>query len=181
MDIRRIECLEMMDIYDRYLLNDFPKEERKTNQQLVELYEEGRYEAYVMEEEGMLRAYAFFFDITTKVQVLDYFAVTSTKRGQGYGGKMLSWIIEEKKETSLILECEDPAFAEDAIKKVEQKRRIAFYLRQGLVLSSVKVEVVGVHYVLLFFNEDQVNASFQQELEETYKNFNKQLNSHDRQ
>lgn len=181
MEVRLLNLLEMMAIYDQYLVNDFPKEERKTKQQLKDLYKNERYEAYVMEEEGEIRAYAFFFDITSKVQVLDYFAVTSAKRGQGYGGKMLSWIKEEKREESLILECEDPSFASNTALKVEQERRIAFYLRHGLILSSVKVDVVGVHYVLLFFNKDQVNAPFQRELEETYKDFNKQLNREDRQ
>ncbi|MBU6312297.1 MAG: GNAT family N-acetyltransferase [Actinomycetales bacterium] len=73
----------------------------------------------------------------TKFTFVRYFAVDATRRGDGYGARLLADLVERLTvhgRTALLLDVEDPAGEPD---HPEHVRRIAFYERNGVALLPV--------------------------------------------
>ena len=73
----------------------------------------------------------------TRLTFVRYFAVDGTRRGNGYGARMLADVVERltaQGRSALLLDVEDPAGEPD---HPEHTRRIAFYERNGVALLPV--------------------------------------------
>ena len=80
-----------------------------------------------------------------------YFAVPEELRGQGFGQRILSQLLERYKDESFILDMESP---EQICENSEQrKRRHAFYLRNGFRDTGVGKSFKGIDYTIMMYGE----------------------------
>lgn len=104
--------------------------------------------------------------------ILDYFAVVSHNRQQGYGSKFLELLRNQFQDIAGILaevECVEQG-ADETERQVRQ-RRLDFYLRNGFCLTRVTGKIFGVDYDIVFLPiakqcQDQFVCA---EMEEIYR------------
>lgn len=127
----------------------FPPDELKPLYRILLSMKQDAYDALGLMEEDKLLGYAFF--VKTKQHVLlDYFSVLPEFRGQGIGAAFLQLLSAYcRAAESVLVEVEDPAYAETQPQHQMQQRRLTFYLRNGFFSTGVQVFVFGVHYLLL--------------------------------
>ena len=97
--------------------------------------------------------FAFTEENTLRVYLLDYFALREDLRDQGIGSFFLSHIQETLPEPGPVLvEVENPDFAETDESKLLQEKRLQFYLRNGLIDTGITVWLFYVEYRILEFS-----------------------------
>ena len=127
-------------------LSAFPRNERKPFWLIKKKVSEGKMKIMAIEEEGFagLAILMLYKDIV----LLDYFAISPSRRDEGLGSEALKILRDMFSERRLFLEIELPDGGEnDYIKE----RRKAFYLRNGLVETGFKASVFGVPMEMLTF------------------------------
>lgn len=147
-----LDLARMREIYDTFLVHDFPAAEVKPFSAIGEMFARGVYFGYAFVQEDELLAYAFFVQSeTTHTALLDYFAVVSAFRGQGVGSRALVLLREEIPFLDgIVLEVEDPERTADKDEILLRRRRIAFYERAGVHMTGAGAEVFGVPYAIMY-------------------------------
>lgn len=158
MNIRLLDENEITQIYDTYMPHDFAKGEIKPLSRILELCKLSKYFCYGIYENSTsdteeLVAYGFLVTSETRDAVLlDYFAVSAPIRGMGYGSMCFAMLREKvKKERlgTLILEVENPRFGSDEAEKRLRRKRIAFYIRNGMTLTHLRIFLYDVEYLVM--------------------------------
>ena len=133
---------QVFDLYEEA----FPVVEKKPQQMLRKLVDSGRMEilAVTEGEEFIGLVMNLMYE---RAAILDYFAITPSKRGGGYGGQVIRRLLNqfEGKKYIFEIEMQDPA-AENAL---ERSRRKQFYLRNGLRETGVLANVYDTDFELL--------------------------------
>lgn len=159
MKIKRFTLQEIEYVYNTHLINDFPSAEVKPLSRIQYLYEKELYFGYgLYDETEALLAYAFFSDAYgCEFVLLDYLAVVSGHRGTGLGTKMLTLLKEEivKEHEGIILESENPDFAENAKDFDVRTRRIQFYLNNDFSSTKMVSRLFGVEYRIFVYAKKQ--------------------------
>lgn len=171
MMIRTLTFPEISAIYQEHLLNDFPANEVKPLFVMKSLLEKQLYQCYGLFEDagvagivpgtaaasGMTRqpavlAYAFLCrGHRSSSLILDYFAVVSTSRQQGYGSQFLELLRHKFEDAAGILaEVESVEQGEDDAERLVRQRRLDFYLRNGFCRTRVAGKIFGVDYDIVF-------------------------------
>ena len=149
--LRELAEKEAHQIYKTGIIRDFPADEIKPWNRICQAMRAGIYRCLGLFEEEALRGYAFFV-FNGKTALLDYFAILPEYRARGWGScflRMLSeWLTPY---TCVLVEADDPDGTEDADELRIRKRRIRFYLGNGLIDTDVRAEVFGVCFVILRF------------------------------
>lgn len=170
---RLLSIQEVKTIYDSYMQQDFPRNELRPFSMIKKLMNEHIYYTYGIFKESKLCAYAFFLeDRKSGILLFDYFAVCSQHRGQGYGTKALHLILETCKEKNgVLLEVEDPSFAENEEERGVRERRIQFYEKCGIHRSDVQMLLFGVNYCIMYqsFTSDDMEDHIVETIQEIYK------------
>ena len=163
MELRRIDKDSIAYLYDNNLSRDFPANEIKPLETILSLVDEGRYIAYGFFEQEELYGYAFFTTTGDGQGILlDYFAVKSAYRSQGYGSRFLRMIKEELKADYLcvMVEVEAIDYAKNQADAALRFRRISFYERNGLRHSGLISRFCGEHFIILLIDlQDSVDDS----------------------
>lgn len=150
MQIRLLDCAAAQQIYETYMVQDFPAAELKPFSAVREMIQAGIYEPLALYGEGgLLQAYAWQVLMPgERAALLDYFAVRGELRGSGVGTRALQALAQHyaSRVDDLILECEHPDEAPD---RGVAQRRIAFYLRAGAQATALESRVFGVRYRIL--------------------------------
>lgn len=153
--MKQLSSIEVEQIYQTYMVNDFPKEELKPLASILNMMEKGIYQAVALFEKDTVCAYGFFvLGKQFTYGLLDYFAVVKEKRGQGIGHRFFAEMAPFMKEhfpmaKAIYIECEDTAFAKNENERVQRMRRIAFYEDNQAQITPLKASVFGVEYVIL--------------------------------
>ena len=145
LEINLLNKKEFVSVYNKYMLVDFPSEELKTKELILSFIDSGIYFPYGLFENGELRAYAMMFGLKEhKYMLLDYYAVCSNLRSKGYGSKFLKLLKENLMFLNgIIFEVESGKTAiGDEIDVC--KKRIRFYLKNGLVEKNLTCILNGV-------------------------------------
>lgn len=128
-------------LYTDHMKADFPVCELKPFKHLLALQATGNYGAYTFGQATDMRAYACLY-ADREAALLDYFAVARGYRSEGWGSRALEALLDQSLPSGgLILECDDPAFAENAAEQRIRERRIRFYERLGFLDSGVRATV----------------------------------------
>lgn len=150
MEFRHLASNEISEVYQKRMTTDFPPDELKPLRMILNALELGRYACTGLFDGSRLLAYGFFVILRRREQtdmLLDYFAVEAKHRGQGIGHAFLHQLPEQFPETNtIVIEAENPQFAETKEQAQIQERRIRFYQQNGCVLSGIAAEVFGVPY-----------------------------------
>lgn len=159
MDSREFRLLteeELKELYEAHMRADFPPDELKPLPRLLRLLGEGRYEPYGLFEGGELTAYALYWKTGEDPYVmLDYFAVTPRRRGQGTGSALLRDMLERfcRDGGGIFGEVEIPDTG-DASTDALRRRRLEFYRRAGLRRAGFRTKIFGVPYLVLLYGPE---------------------------
>lgn len=164
MIIKRLKLSEIKEIFRKYLVHDFPIEERRPIQKIGQYFLDRRYTGYGgYDEKGQLLCYAFFYihscrakdpmgkTVSKRICLLDYLAVMKTCRGGGIGTAFLDELAKSlsKKENMVLVETENPEYAENAEDRLTKERRMDFYYRNGMIDTGVLTQVFGMEYKII--------------------------------
>lgn len=171
MNMRLLNDNEITKIYENYMPCDFAKDEIKPLSRILELCKLDKYFCYGFYEKGeseteTMIAYVFLVTSENRKAVLvDYFAVVGDLRGMGYGSKcfeMLRDKVNEKKLGTLFLEVENPDFGVDEAERLLRKRRISFYIRNGMTLTNLRIFLYDVEYLLMTSDASEMTEAKEQ-------------------
>ncbi len=136
-------------IYKERMIIDFPKDELKPLGIILDAMDRGMYEALGLFDEENMIGYVFLVKLERNYLV-DYLAIFPDKRNSGAGGVMVQLVSEYLREAdNIVVEVENPEFAQDEAQNDIQSRRLAFYLRNGCLDTGLRVKTFGVPFMLL--------------------------------
>ena len=154
--IKSLDLEEARAVYIGSAHRDFPSDELKPFSMIEKLWNRGCYRGYGFYEKAgdrgdKLRAYAFTMaDSDTNMLLLDYFAVCEEARGKGYGSIALSLLKDACMEwDGIMFEVEDTAFAKNEEERLTRSQRIAFYEKNGVVMTDARSHTFGVDYMIM--------------------------------
>lgn len=151
---------EVVKIYEEKMPEDFAKGEIKPLARILELSRQGKYFCYGLYDGEIFAGYCFLVVSRERDAVLlDYFAVSEKLRGQGLGSMCLRLLKEEIRRQNfgtLILEVENPRFGKDEEEKLLRRRRIAFYIRNGMTLTPLRIFLYDVEYLVMTENKQEM-------------------------
>lgn len=164
---------QVAEIYQTYMQQDFPPAEVKPLSVLHNLMQRGLYHPYGwFNPEGELVAYSFFVSAPqSQILLLDYFAVCSIYRSQGYGGQCLAQMKQLcQTATGILAEVEDPSKSQSLEEAQTRTRRVSFYQRNGLRETTVRSVLFGVPYIIHYYPlaADYTDEQLKQALEAIY-------------
>lgn len=147
---------EYEQLYQDFILPYFDPMEVKPLSRILQMYEDGNYQVYVIEEEGQTLAAAFFVRAPqARMYLLDYLAVAGKARGRGLGSRMLQCLMEQVASTSpIMIETEALAVAADEKNRQERVRRNHFYEKNGAFSCGFYTWVYGATYEIWLLGDE---------------------------
>ncbi len=168
MELIEIGVEEITNIFNKFIVNDFPKNEVKPLARMISMYERKTYICFEIKDDEKFVGYAFFVKLN-KSYLLDYFAIAKDLRGEGYGSKALNLIKEsfEEKVDVIIIESENPEYAKNMEEYTIQSKRIKFYKSCNCNMTKIKANTFLSEYNI-FTLCDKIND--ETEIKERYIN-----------
>ena len=175
------------EIYETYMKADFPPEEIKPFPVIEKMWKKNSYFIYAFYEDGARDskeqntddrrvpcAYAFLLaDNKNHVLLLDYFAVSEKRRGEGYGSHALSLLREACADwNALIVEVENDELTDiDDETRTTRRRRISFYTEAGCLMTDVRSRLWGVNYRIMVMplSDRYAGERIEEKLESLYR------------
>ncbi|MEG1180882.1 MAG: GNAT family N-acetyltransferase [Oscillospiraceae bacterium] len=147
---RKLKLSEIISVHKKHMRKDFRREEIKPLIAVIFLVLFGRSECIGAFENGVLASYAIIVKSKSCPYILlDYLAVVGDRRGEGIGGKMLDHL--QKRFGGIIIEVENPDFAANASAQTTMERRIAFYIKNGFVMTDVLCNLFTVEMNIMMY------------------------------
>lgn len=172
--LRKLEESELDDLYIHHIEKDFPSSERPNLPAMHRHMKENLQQILMMTDGREDAAYAVCAHANGLVLVT-LLAVFEGKRGGGRGSALLSLLREYYADTrAIVLEVEDPEFAEDYADLETRNKRIAFYERNGYrrfegvrhLSFGVRLELMGLPIKDSF---DQVRIGIVEDIRAIYR------------
>lgn len=164
--LRALGEQEIKKIYNGRMQEDFAKGEIKPLERILTLHGQSRYFCYGLYEKDRFAGYCFLVVSKERDAVLlDYFAVAKEQRGEGIGSRCLTLLKEEIRRQSfgtLILEVENPRFGKDEAEKKLRRRRISFYMRNGMTLTPLRIFLYDVEYLVMTEKKEEMFRAAEQ-------------------
>lgn len=172
MNLKQLSNEDIENIYSKYMIIDFPAEELKPIDVIQKLIKRKIYICYGLYNNEKLLAYAFL--ATSKSYVLiDYYSVCEEYRNKGIGSKFLNILKENcKNYNGIIVEVENVECAFDETEKITRKRRIDFYKKNGMRITTVSCTLFNVNYTIMCLCIIDLDDSF---IYEGLKNIYKEI------
>lgn len=150
--IERLNEEELAKLYQERIIYDFPEAEVKPLSLMKKLMRENNYIVLLFKQNHLPVAYTILSSLKNRSLVLlDYFAVYPSYRGHGLGGKILTHMKEELQNyDGVLLEVENPMLSDVETRHLKE-RRIAFYLRSGVIHTHFETSTQNVPYQILFY------------------------------
>ena len=152
MELKLLNKEELTELYNAELVFDFPKSELKPVRGMHRLMDMGIYEPMLVLEGGEAIGYAMvWLPPSREGALLEYFGVLRGKRNAGLGTAILHLLAE--KYGQIFGEAEAPTSGDPAENDL-RRRRIGFYLRNGLRLLDYDCALFGVHFNCLYLGPE---------------------------
>lgn len=143
--LKKMDSREITRIYESRMRYDFPVQELKPLENIIEMMERGVYESLSVNDGREQVGYALVLLVKdSPYGLLDYLGIFSDVRNKGYGGCVLSALAGHYRDRTLLIESEYP---KDAPDERMAERRLCFYRRNGAVDTGVESMVYGAHYM----------------------------------
>ena len=162
--IRIMTRQELREIYQNYMMDDFPDDERKPLSIIESRFKKKQNHCLVYLEDNVMKGYAIL-ESCQKSLLMDYFAVIETYRNQGTGTRFLHEMKQYFSEfDALFVE------SECAYDEISQKR-LDFYQKAGFVISGIQVHLYHVDYevMTLSLNDEIETVNVRRRMEEIYE------------
>lgn len=151
--IKKLDIKEAKKLYQNYMEEDFPEDERPSYNHYLKLIENRESVAYVYEEGSKEKAYIICIEKGDYV-LITHLAVLKECRGQGIGTKLLKEIedyYKDKKAVILEAEAEEQAKDEKSLETI--KRRQKFYTKCGFTpYPNLDYELTEVKYLIFVYS-----------------------------
>ena len=152
MELKLLNKEELTKLYNAELVFDFPKSELKPVRGMHRLMDMGIYEPMLVLENGEAIGYAMvWLPPNREGALLEYFGVLRDKRNAGLGTAILHLLAE--KYGQIFGEAEAPT-SDDPAENDLRRRRIGFYLRNGLRLLDYDCALFSVHFNCLYLGPE---------------------------
>lgn len=161
---------QIIEVYETLMPHDFPDNEIKPLNLILNCYDKGYYCAFGILEKGRIQAYALLCRAAEQnALLLDYLAVHSTVRGLGYGSRMIQKLQQHYADSiypELIIEVESLETAQNEEERFIRERRIHFYEKNGLIVTNVRSVVAEAAFTLLIlplqnsFTEEELTSRY---------------------
>lgn len=150
MELRMLTREQGARLYKTHLERDFPAQELKPWEIMLEHLERGQYDLLAAYEGEKLVGYAWQYCPPEGAILIDYLAIEPSLRGQGWGARLLKALgaYYGSRGRTLVLESEYPGEAPDP---EQARRRLAFYRRAGLLDTGVETRLFGVRFCILSY------------------------------
>ena len=156
MKLETLSREQVEKLYAQRLVIDFPKDELKPLDSILNAFAKGKYIPLGLFDESGIIGYAFIIKRLATYMV-DYLAVYPEHRCSGVGSKMIELIIDYLKDAEgIFAEVENPDYAPDAKSKDLQIRRLNFYFRNGCIDTGLKARCFGVPFRIIKFGGGSV-------------------------
>lgn len=152
MNIQIATLSELNEIYNNHMIYDFPDNERRPLEHIHYLISKKQYIPYLLVDQNTIIGYAFFYG-THNDYICDYFAILKKYRNHNYGSQFLKQCLHLFQDKTLYFEVEKPEAPDYDIKK----KRIDFYLKNGLLLSHHEIRLYFVDYLILSNKNISIN------------------------
>ncbi|MDD6043098.1 MAG: GNAT family N-acetyltransferase [Eubacteriaceae bacterium] len=156
---RLLNANEYKSWYENHLCEDFPLNEVKPLDDIMDLNEAGNYKVIVYEEDRALMGYCTIWKYKgSRAYLMDYFAVPADLRNRGVGKDILKRIssdvaeLENNPDICIILESETPFPDDESEENVLRKRRLKFYQRNGWV-KMYEMATCGMRFNAMSFEK----------------------------
>ena len=168
MEIREASEEEIGQLYKKFVLPNFPKNEIKPLRSILKMFRAGCYRVAVLSDQGEPAAAAFMAARPGKLWLLDYLAVDPGLRCRGCGSTLLKAAAERYTDgLPMLIETESMRSAQNAEQEKLRLRRNSFYERNGARDTGIVTLVFGVEYTIWQMNGMPANAA--SELEALYR------------
>lgn len=152
MELKLLSKEELIQLYNSEMVFDFPKSELKPVRAMLRLMDEGKYEPLLVLEDGETVGYAMvWLPPSREGALLEYFGVLRGKRNGGLGTRILHILAERYGQ--IFGEAEAPT-SDDPEENDLRRRRIGFYLRNGLRVLDYECALFGVHFNCLYLGPE---------------------------
>jgi GNAT superfamily N-acetyltransferase len=174
MQMKTLNERERKLFYHNYLTQDFHKSEVKSYKLLEQLVSEGKYLCLGFFEEETPMGYAYLTKSKDeKIIMLDYFAVVSSYRSQGFGTRFLKELINRYKQkfNILIAEVENPRYGTNQNDILKRNRRIDFYRNVGFITTDIQSKILTDEYLIIKidFNSNISEVDLMKQLNQMYQ------------
>lgn len=171
-NIRLLDIEEIKEIYNEHIVTDFPASEVKPLKQMLEKRENDQYFVYGMYESredsygrkyDELSGYAYFIKCRNQdVYLLDYLAIVKDRRSKHLGSGFLQQLKKLAKDDGklLVLEVENPDYADEGPARDYMLKRIGFYRKNGMNLSDTSCYFLENEY-RIFYAGDEIEDKSQ--------------------
>ena len=156
---RVLRVAEYETWYQNHLCADFPSNEIKPLEDIINLKLSGKYDVIVYEAGNHIVGYATIWKRKgNSAYLLDYLGVPEVLRNRGIGRDILKTLkahviaIEKKPNICLILESETPFENDNSEENEIRKRRIRFYERNGWV-KMYEMSTCGMRFNAMSYEE----------------------------
>lgn len=150
--LRKIKFKEFKNLYRKHIIYDFPKTERPNLQGFRKRILQGKEEVYIFVEEGTEKAYCIIANLDEYV-LISFLAVYKEQRGKGTGTKLLKEIAKKyPNKKGILLEVENPEFANNEKERDIQEKRIKFYEKANYqIIEKLKLKLYSVNYKMMTY------------------------------
>lgn len=168
---------EFADIYNRFMVEDFPKDELKPLERMIYTMKTGLSCAYgIFEGENLMGYAVFILPEGLQYGLLDYLAVLKEYRGSGIGHQFFNLINDTLVRKSprlkgFFIESECVAFARNDAEHNIREKRISFYTQNQCKLTNLGSRLFGVTYSILVyhFGKDLAELPGRKDLDNIYQ------------
>ena len=153
MELITLDKDRVASVYEERMVHDFKKDELKPLKMILKAIDDGIYECLGLSDGERLLGYTFLVK-QGKRYLVDYLAVYPEERDKGRGTTILKLLRDHVTDAEMmIIEVEDPLYAESSEEKEIQERRISFYFRNGCVDTGLRVRCFGVPFIIIRLGE----------------------------
>ena len=152
MELKLLNKEELHELFQNEMVYDFPKDELKPLSAMYRLMDLDMYDPLLVLQDGEAVGYALaWLPRDRSGALLDYFGVLRGKRNAGLGTRILHLLAE--RYGCIFGEVEAPV-SDDPAENDLRRRRIGFYLRNGLRQLDYDCALFGVHYHCLYLGPE---------------------------
>ena len=160
MELKLLSKEELKKLYEEEMVFDFPKSELKPVRAMIRLMDMGLYEPLLVIENGEAVGYAMvWLPGEGDGALLEYFGVLRGKRNVGLGSQILGVLAQRYGQ--IFGEAEAPS-SDDPAENDLRRRRIGFYLRNGMRLLDYECALFGVHFNCLYLGPETDDRKIEQ-------------------
>lgn len=170
MNLKLLSNEDIEKIYNKHMIIDFPSEELKPIDMILNLIKRKIYRCYGLYNNKELVAYVFL--VTSKSYLLlDYYSVCAKYRNKGIGSEFLNILKKNcKSYRGIMVEVEKVECASNENEKVDRIRRIDFYKKNGMRMTNISSELFNVNYsIMCLCNIELEDSVIYEELKNIYK------------